>query len=75
MEFQLICQPGKNSAATVGEIFRRGRKSAQQSYVELTTNLEAAELQAKECGRELETAKLLITEAAHLRVLLLLEYR
>jgi exonuclease SbcC len=48
MEFQLIANQGKTQQQQLEKSIAE-KESAQQSYVELATNLEAAEIRLKEC--------------------------
>ena len=65
MEFQLIANQGKTQQQQLEKSIAE-KESAQQSYVELATNLEAAEIRLKECGSELEMAQTANAEAARL---------
>src|SRR4028119_1097253 len=65
MEFQLIANQGKTQQQQLEKSIAE-KESAQQNYVEVASNLEAAEIRLKECGRELESAQTANAEAARL---------
>jgi exonuclease SbcC len=65
MEFQLITKQGKTQQQQLDKCIAE-KESAQQNYVEVSTNLAAAEIRLKECGHELEAAQTANAEAARL---------
>ncbi|MEG4583668.1 SMC family ATPase [Microcoleus sp. MOSTC5] len=65
MEFQLVAKQGKAQEQQLDKSIAE-KERAQQNYVEVATNLEAAEIRLKECSRELETAETANAEAARL---------
>jgi len=65
MEFQLIAKQEKTQHELLHKSLAE-KESAQQNYVEVATNLAAAEIRLKECGGELEAAQTANAEAARL---------
>ncbi|MEG4228796.1 SMC family ATPase [Microcoleus sp. N9_B2] len=65
MEIQLITKQQKTQQEQLDKSLAE-KESAQQNYVEATTNLEAVELRLKECARELDVAQTANAEAARL---------
>ncbi|MBE9163515.1 AAA family ATPase [Tychonema sp. LEGE 06208] len=65
VELQLIAKQGKSQQEMLGKSLAE-KESAQQNYVEVVTNLTAAEIRLKECSDELEAAETANAEAARL---------
>ncbi|MEG3839772.1 SMC family ATPase [Microcoleus sp. herbarium14] len=65
MEFELIAKQGKTQQEQLNKSIA-DRESAQQNYVQVVANLEAAQIRLKECGGELEAAQTANAEAARL---------
>ncbi|MEG4987315.1 SMC family ATPase [Microcoleus sp. BR0-C5] len=65
MEIQLITKQQKTQQEQLDKSIAEKEK-AQQNYVEVASNLEAAEIRLKECDRELEVAQTANAEAARL---------
>ncbi|MEG4441391.1 SMC family ATPase [Microcoleus sp. AT9_B5] len=65
MEVQLIAKQGKTQQQQLDKSIA-DRESAQQNYVKVAANLEAAEIRLKECGSELEAAQTANAKAARL---------
>ena len=65
MEFQLVAKQEKTQQQQLDRSIAE-KERTQQNYVEVTTNLEAAQIKLKKCGDDLEVAETANTEAARL---------
>ena len=65
MEFQLVAKQGKTQQQQLDKSIA-DRERVQHNYVEVTTNLEVAQIKLKKCSEELEAAETTNVEAARL---------